>query len=258
MPQAIEQCTSNSYILSNEQFKIVSLSDQCRTGTIEINDHMNGWNKITSTDHCSLPTDSSFNAIFGDTICKQLGFDGLNWFDMSPNQHNAQNMRQIGYNNIMCDVNTTDICKQCTLKYKGNEIMDDCDHWNVFIECKGNSNLKCINSNDYIEDDNINSKCNNISYTLASKPFYEDDTFILVVVIIGIVILACCTICTINYIQTEHNRCMKCRALIKCLTCKCFGYEGDEPEPIPFDVSPQKKAKLKAQQRGFDEQTAYW
>jgi len=150
-------------------------------------------------------------------------------------------------------------------------MMDTCDSKPIEIECdQPGTDLKCIPIDQFVEDDNMENKCNKddsidnkngeniISYNLASKPFYEDDTFILVVVIIGLVLGACITICIVNYVQSEYGSCMQCRKCIICITCRCFGYEGDEPEPVPFDVSPQKKARLKAAQKGFDEQTSYW
>ena len=145
--------------------------------------------------------------------------------------------------------------------------MDNCISKPIEIECdQSGTEFKCTPIDQFIQNDNnMDKKCNKyhdndnmISFNLASKPFYEDDTFILVAVIIGFVFVACIVICIVNYFQSEYGSCMQCRACILCLTCRCLGYEGDEPEPVPFDVSPQRKAKLKAAQRDFDNQTSYW
>ena len=73
--------------------------------------------------------------------------------------------------------------------------------------------------NKYHANDNDNSIDNKIvdniiSYNLDSKPFYEDDTFILVAVIIGFVIITCIVICIVNYVQSEYGSCMQCRSCI--------------------------------------------
>ena len=100
-------------------------------------------------------------------------------------------------------------------------------------------------------------------YPIASaEPFYEDDTFILVVVIIGLLFGALLTVCICNYAQTEYDCCKSCRPCIVCLTCKCMSYEYDDQhkKKVPFDVSDKKKRQLAASQRHLDNQkaSAFW
>ena len=287
-----EQGICNSFVLSDGQLRIISRSDTCNIGTIEMNDNLLGWTPLTISD-CDTSI-QSFDSNIADLICKQLGFNKLNSYQ----GHDTMNIGMLyfiylflrfceykccsfclfvvvqdenGYNVIDCDDDAINICKQCKFEKKQNIIsFDDCDYKSIEIECdQAGTDLRCIPMDEYIEnddDDNMEYKCNVndieneniISFNLASKPFYEDDTFILVMACIGFVVFSCLTICLCNYCQVQYEVCMKYRKCILCLTCKCMSYEGGDLEPVPFDVSDKKKADLRRAQKDFDNQTAYW
>eukprot|EP01083_Nonionella_stella_P154142 496256_1 len=246
-------CYGAMYVLSDEMIRIISESDTCNIGKVEINDHSEGWTSITTRSNCSDSTQNGFSNNLGNIICKQLGFSTLKSYQMVE----ATQSDEMGYNRFNCASGATNICTQCELEHD-----TDCEEQRMLVECEGSNtdeHLECILLSDYlyVEEDS-EYECN-VSSNLAKKPFYEDETFILVMVIIGLVVTFCFVICVMNWCQEEYNECMGCRSCIRCLLCKCLGYEGGDNDPVPFDVSKKRKADLARRQQGrAGNEADYW
>ena len=88
-------CISNSFVLSDGELRIISSSDSCNIGIIEMNDYLKGWIPLTSiTSDCDTRFiySSSFDSNIGDIICKQLGFNKLNSYQYIENNNIGTNL----------------------------------------------------------------------------------------------------------------------------------------------------------------------